>query len=242
MISPLELPINSLSWLFGSAACFALGIKSYLAYRGSFNHLTKYIAWFSLIMSLALACFAIPPMFISDLDSLRYAWVIGEFLVYASLIPQAAILWSLVLRSHMSVYVPTVATGLIGLGAWLYAAPNLTLYRENGFIGYNEPLVSALAMALLLGGLFIPVGFHFLRATFRQTEFKGRLTTFVLGIVYIGIGVSTASHLIIIGEVASVASSLGNIIFFSVLLGAIAWPHQAKNKHPAVAAYGRPQN
>ena len=239
MISPTEIPINSLSWLFGSAACFALGVKSFLAYRDSFNQLTKYICWFSLIMAVALLCFSIPPLFTLDPDKLRYAWIIGELLVYISLIPQAAILWSLILRSHFSVYFLTIATGVIGLGSWLYAVPKLTLTIENNFVGYSEPGISTFTMAFLLGALFIPVGFHFLKATMRQTEFKGRLTTFVLGIVYIGIGVSTASQLLIIGQVASVASSFGNLAFFVVLLGAIVWPRRVKVKPPAVAIYGR---
>lgn len=221
-------------------ACLALAGKSYLAYRESYNILTKYICWFGSIVGAALLCFSVPTLFTLNTGDLRYAWVIGELLVYISLIPQAAILWALVLRSHVSVYVPTVAVGILGLTAWVISAPGLTLYREGNFIGYSEPGVSTFIMALLLAGLFIPAGFHFMRATVRQPEFKGRLTTFVLGLVYIGIGVSTASHLLFYGQVASAASSLGNMAFFIVLLGVVIWPRKAKAKTPAIAIYGRP--
>jgi hypothetical protein len=239
MISPADIPINSISWLFGALACFALGIKSLLAYRKSYNLLTKYIAWFGMIMGTALLFFSVPTFFLLDTEQLRPAWVIGEFLVYSSLVVQAMILWALTLRTKVSVYLPAIAAGIVGFASWANAAPHLTLYLDTNFIGYNEPRLSTLGMALLFSVLFIPVGFHFMKATLRQNEFKARLMTFVLGMVYVGTGVSTASHLIAIGQVASITSSLGNLGFFLILLGATAWPRRAKIKTPAIAVYGR---
>src|SRR5680860_221211 len=113
MISPVDIPINSFSWLIGAIACFALGIRSLMAYRNSYNLLTKYICIFSLIMGGALLCFSAPTLFTLNTDTLRYAWVMGELLVYASLAAQAAILWALVLRSKMSVYIPVITSGVI---------------------------------------------------------------------------------------------------------------------------------
>jgi hypothetical protein len=78
-----------------------------------------------------------------------------------------------------------------------------------------------------------------MKSTVRQSDFKGRLITFTLGMVYIGVGVSTASHLLVIGQVASATSSIGNMAFFLILLGAIVWPKRINIHTPAVAVYGR---
>ncbi len=239
MVSPADIPINAISWFFGSLACYSLGVKSILAYHKSYNSLTKYISVFGMLMGTALLFFSVSTFFTLDTDQLRPAWVIGEFLVYASMVPQAMILWALTLRTKVSVYLPAIIAGAIGLGAWLKAAPTLNLYLDDNFIGYDEPRVSSLAMAFLFSVLFIPVGFHFMKATLRQTEFKARLMTFVIGMVYVGTGVSTASHLVVMGQVASATSSIGNIGFFLVLIVAIAWPRQVKMKSPIVPGYGR---
>lgn len=239
MVAPTDIPVNSWAWLMGSIACLALGYKSIQAYRSSYGLLTKYICWFAIIMSLALGCFSISTIITLDPDKLRYSWIAGEFLVYAGLIPQAAIFWALVLRSKVSVYALTIPTAIIGFIGWILSAPNITLHLEGNFMAYSEPRISNFIMAFLLGITFIPAGFYFLKSVMRQVEFKDKLITFVLGLVYIGIGASTASHLIVYGQVASPISSWGNLVFFIVLFAVIAWPKRAKIKVPAVALYGQ---
>lgn len=230
-MTPLsEVPINSLAWTFGLAACLALGIRSFIVYRRSYSQLTKYICWFFMIMAVCLAFFGPPAFFTLDVDTLHNTYIIGEVFMYLGFIPQAAILWSLLLRQYFSVYVITIPTALVGLASWLYATPNSILYLENGFIDYREPFVSRLALVLLFGGLFIPVGLHFMKATMRQSGFKDRFVTFVLGSVYAGVGISIAVHLLTVRHVVSPASSVGNLIFFILLLVAIIWPRREKAK------------
>lgn len=230
MTSLADFPINSLAWLVGSAGIYTLGFKSLVNYRRTNNLLTKYIIWFSVLVATALVFFSVPVLFTLDTAKLRYAWVAGEFFVYLALIAQAAILWQLTLRTRVSVYVPTIITGVIGLGAWLNAAPNLTLSLRGNFISYSESGISTFAMALLIGGLYIPVGLHFLRSTLRQTDFKSRLNTFTIGMVYTGIAISITAHLLFYGQVASPVASYGNLAFFIVLLAVMAWPRPAPAK------------
>lgn len=192
--------------------------------------MTKYMYWFGFLMGIALALFGLPSLFTLDEAILHNGYILGEAFMYLSFIPQAAILWSLVLRKYVPVYLVTIPVGLLGLATWLHGTPNSVLALENNFIDYSEPRINTFSLAVLFIVLFIPVGFHFLQATIRQKGFKDRLVTFMLGMVFAGVGISTAGHLLVAGHAVSVASSGGNIVFFIFMLAAIAWPRQQKPK------------
>jgi hypothetical protein len=226
-MTPLtEIPINSLAWMFGTAACLALGIRSLIIYRRSNSQLTKYLCWFFLLISISLVFFGFPALFTLDEGILHLSYVIGEFFMYIGFIAQAAVLWSLLLRQYFSVYTLTIPVGIIGLATWLYATPNSAIYLKDNFIDYSEPGICSFSMGILFIGLFMPVGLHFLRATMRQDGFKDRLVTFVLGMVYAGIGISTGVHLFTVGHATSPAASVGNLVFFIALIASIALPRR----------------
>lgn len=225
-----EIPINSLAWIFGSVACFALLVRSLIVYRRSYSPLTKYICWFAFLITLCLISFGFPSLFTLETKPLHISYIIGEFFMYLAFIPQAAVLWALVLRKYIPIYTITIPVGIVSMATWLYATPNSVLSLRGNFIDYSEPGICSFSMAMLFITMFIPVGYHFMKATFRQSGFKDRLITFVLGMVYAGIGVSTALSLFINGHGTSPQASVGNLFFFTFLFVAIVWPRRVAAK------------
>src|SRR5680860_330710 len=122
-----QIPINSLAWTFGVIACLALTIRSFIVYRRAYSQLTKYMCWFGVLITISLVFFGLPAFFTLDNQLLHWSYIIGEFFMYLGFIPQAAILWSLVLRRY-SVYAVTIPVAIIGLATWLYATPNSALH------------------------------------------------------------------------------------------------------------------
>lgn len=186
-------------------------------------------------MGIGQAFLALPPFFTLDTDTLRNMYLIGEFFIYGSAVAQAAILWCLLLRSHVSIYYVTLPIALIGLAAWLYAVPRSTLELvSNNFIQYRDPLFSTIVIGLVLVGLFIPVGIYFLRSAADQAHVKPILTSLALGVVYIGIGFFTGGIELLTGQVITPRSAVFDLAFFIVMFSVLLWPHRATAKAPAV--------
>ena len=222
------MPLNSFTWLVGSLACFALYYRSFINYRRSANELSKYLAWFALTMGCGQALLAVPSFFTLDVGILRTTYLIGELFVYMSAIAQAAIVWCLVLRQVTSLKALTIPIAVGGLASWLYAVPNSTLRINDNFITYRDPLVSTLVIGIMLAGLFLPTGIYFLREATHQTHFKAVLTSVVLGLVYVGVGISTGGVELVTGQVITRQSAVGDLVFFSLMLAAMLWPRRLK--------------
>lgn len=229
-MTPLsDVPLNSLTWLTGSLACFALCYRSYTQYRHSANELPKYLACFSLAMGIGQGLLAIPAFITLNVGVLRTTYQAGELFVYISMVAQAAIVWCLLLRSKLSLLVTTIPLSIIGLASWLYALPRSTLrLNDSGFIIYRDPLASTIVVGVLLIGLFLPVGLYFLYSATKQTQFRGTLISLVLGVVYIGIGILTGVVELVAGEVVTPGSARGDLTFFLVLLAVLLWPRHIK--------------
>jgi hypothetical protein len=232
-MTPLsDVPLNSLTWLAGSLACFALCYRSFTQYRHSANELSKYLACFSLAMGIGQAFLAVPAFFTLNVGVLRSTYQTGELFIYISIVAQAAIVWCLVLRSRLSLLAMVVPVSIIGLASWLYALPRSALQVNSGaFIIYKDPLVSTIIIGVMLIGLFLPVGFYFLRAASQQAQFRGALISLVLGMVYIGIGILTGVVELVSGEVITPSSARGDLTFFLVLLAVLLWPRRIKAPH-----------
>ncbi len=232
-MTPLNaIPTDSISWLIGSAAVFILGGKSFLSYRRSRDELSKYIAWFALVMSVALAALSVPSFFTLDLGALR-AWVlVGEGFFYGSMMAQAAIMWFLFLRPRFPAYFITIPVGIMGLLSLLYSLPSTYVLLTHNFVAFFNPRISTIVIAVLLIGLLGPVGFYFLRSAPRQTGFKAIFTSVALGLAYLGSGLTGGGFEIVTGQVITPTSAIGFTIFFSVLLVAAIWPRRANAKPP----------
>ncbi len=235
MVALSDVPFNSFVWIMGSIACLMLFYRSYANYRRSKNELSKYLAWFGLLMGIGQALLAIPPFFTQDTDVLRVTYLLAEFVIYSSAVAQAAVLWCLILRSHTSVYAATVPIGIIGFIAWLYAIPRSTLEISSNFINYRDPTFSTIVVGLVLMGLFVPVGIYFLRSASQQTNTKAILTSLTLGLVYVGVGFFTGGIELIAGQVITPMSAIGDLAFFAAMAGVLLWPHRAAVKVPTVS-------
>lgn len=224
-----DVPLNSLTWLVGSLACFALSYRSFMQYRHSANELSKYLVCFSLAMGIGQALLSIPSFITLNAGVLRTTYVGGEFFVYMSVVAQAAIVWCLLLRSKLSLLATTLPIFVIGLASWLYALPRSTLRLNNSaFIIYKDPLASTIVIGVMLISLFLPVGFYFLRAATQQAQFRGALISLVLGVVYIAIGILTGGIELLDGEVITPSAARADLTFFLVLLAVLLWPRRAK--------------
>ena len=231
-MTPLAaLPLNSVTWLVGSLACFVLYFRSFMTYRRSANELSKYLAWFAFTMGCGQGLLAVPSFFTLDTGILRTTYLMGEFFVYTSAVAQMAIVWCLLLRSVVPLKVATLFVAAGGSAAWLYAIPNSTLRISDNFITYRDPLFSTIVIGIMLTGLFLPAGFYFLRAATQQSHLKGILTSVVLGLVYIGVGLSTGGVELVAGQVITPISALGDLAFFSILLAVLLWPRRIKLPH-----------
>lgn len=234
MVPLSAVPFNSFVWLMGSLACFMLFYRSYVSYRNSRNELSKYLAWFGILMGIGQAFLALPAFFTLDPATLRTFYLIGEFFIYGSAIAQAAILWCLILRTRVSIYYVIIPTALIGLASWLYAVPRSTLqFTTDGFINYRDPTFSTIVVGLVLIGLFIPVGLYFLRSASEQTQIKPILTSLSLGLVYVGIGIFTGGIELLTGQVITPKSAIIDLAFFIVMFSVLLWPHRAVAKVPS---------
>jgi len=228
MVPLSEVPLNSVVWLLGAAACFMLFYRSFASYRSSANELSKYIAWFGLLMGCGQSLLAIPAFFTLNPHSLHVTYIIGEFFIYSSAVAQAAILWCLILRSHLSRRTVTVSIALIGLVSWLYALPRGSLRFSDHFINYRDPVFSTIVIGVVLVGLFVPVGIYFLRSATKQTQPKAILTSLALGLVYVGVGFFTGGLELFAGQVITPKSAIGDLAFFGIMLAVLAWPRRAK--------------
>ena len=213
-----------MTWAAGTMACLVLSYRSFTSYRRSANELSKYIAWFGLIMGIAQALFAIPPLFTLDPGALRIFYIVVELFVYASATAQAAILWCLVLRPYVSIYSVVTPVALGGTAAWLLSIPYASVHITNHFIDYSDPLFSTIVIGIMLIGLFVPVGIYFLRTAAGQINLKAKLNSLALGILYVGIGVSTGGLELLTGEVLVRSSAVPDTILFVILLVALLWP------------------
>jgi hypothetical protein len=232
-MTPLNaIPIDSISWLIGSAAVLILGGRSFLSYRHSRDELSKYMAWFALVMSAALAALSVPSFFTLDIGTLC-AWVlVGEGFFYVSMIAQAAMMWFLFLRPRFPAWFVTVPVGIMGLLSWMYSLPGTYVLLTHNFMAFFNPRISTIVMAVLLIGLLGPVGLYFLRSAPRQTGFKAIFTSVALGLAYLGSGLTGGGFEIVTGQVMTPTSIIGFTIFFSVLLIAMIWPRRASAKPP----------
>jgi len=232
-MTPLTaIPTDSISWLIGSAAILIVGGKSFLSYRRYRDELLKYIAWFALVMGVALAALSVPSFFTLDIGTLR-AWVlVGEGFFYGSMIAQAAIMWFLFLRPRFSAWLVTVPVGIVGLLSWLYSLPGTYVLLTHNFVAFFNPRISTIVIAALLIGLLGPVGAYFLRSAPRQTGFKSIFISLAVGLAYLGSGLIGGGFEIVTGQVMTPTSIIGFTIFFSVLLIAMIWPRRASAKPP----------
>lgn len=235
MIGFSAVPFNSVVWLMGSLACGMLAYRSFHNYRSSKTELSKYLTAFGLLMGIGQAWLAVPAFFTADASTLRITYLIGEFFIYSSAVAQAAILWCLILRAHVPVYVVTVPIALLGLAGWLYALPRSTLqFAADNFINYRDPVFSTVIIGLVLLGLFVPVGLYFLRSAAQQDGVRAILTSLALGLVYVGIGFFTGGMELLTGQVITPRSAVFDLAFFVVMFSVLLWPHRAVVKMPAV--------
>ena len=235
-MTPLDqLPLSSIAWFIGAVALIILGVKSLLGYRRSRVELSKYITWFALVVSVALFFFSVPSFFTLNLRTLLPLDMAGEGFFYGGMIAQAAIVWCLILRSRVNMYVLTVPVGLISLASWLYAIPRARIFfSAKDFVTYLDPRFSTLVIAGLMIFLFVPVGIYFLRLAPRQSGFKAVLNSVVFGLVYLGIGLINGGFEIATGQVMTPTSVFGIILFFIFLLVVAIWPRP--NSKPSVQA------
>lgn len=230
MVSLSAVPLNSYTWLMGSIACYMLFYRSYINYRSSRNELSKYLAWFGILMGTGQVFLSLPAFFTLNTDTLRATYLMGEFVIYASAIAQAAVLWCLLLRSKVSIYAATLPIAVIGSVSWLYAVPHSTLEISNNFITYRDPLFSTIVIGLVLVCLFIPVGIYFMRSASQQTHTKAILTSLTLGLVYVGVGIFTGGVELVTGQVITPKTAIGDLAFFIVMASVLLWPHRAASR------------
>jgi len=235
-----DIPINSFCWLLGAITLFVLAIKSLVGYRKSRGQLAKYMAWFGFVFGISLITFSVPSLFSLDPGTLRTSYIIGEFFFYIGMVTQAAIMWCLVLRRYFSIYYVTVPVATLVLAAWLYDIPRVRLSLAHNFITYYDPRPIPWAIIMLMIGLFVPVGAYFIRAASRQIGPKATVTSFVLGMMYVGIGLSTGSEELVTGQIISPASAIVNILISAMLLIALVMPWQLKVMLPGQAGSPAP--
>lgn len=232
MTALTDLPLDSISWQIGAVACLALGFKSLGRYRRSRDQLSKYMAWFALLTGIALAMFGFPSWFTLDTAALLVWGLVGEFFFFGGMVAQAAIMWFLILRGRVSIYLITVPAAIIGLAASLYAVPHTELVLENNFVTFFNPRFTTLAIAVLMFGLFAPVGVYLLKMVPEQDSFKSMLTSIGLSAAYLGIGLIGGGFEIVTGQIMTRASMPSNTLFFTFLLVAVLWPRRADAKNP----------
>lgn len=226
MVMLSEVPLNSITWLMGTLACFMLGYRSLTNYRRSKNELSKYLAWFGFLMGVGQFFLAVPSFFTLDLDILRTGYIIGEAWIYGSAVAQAAILWCLILRSKMPIYAMTVPITVVGALSWLYALPRSTIEITNNFVVYRDPLLSTIVVGVVLLSLFLPVGIYFLRSASQQAHPKAILTSLTLGLVYVGVGIFTGGVELLTGQVITPKTAVIDLAFFFVMFSVLLWPRR----------------
>ncbi len=232
-MTPLsDIPLDSVSFLIGAVACLVLGGKSLWRYRSSRDDLSKYMTWFALLMGMALAMFSAAAFFTLNESTLLFWSVAGEFPFFGAMVAQAAIMWFLIIRPRFPVYYLTVPVALLGLAAFIYAVPYTTLSVETNFIVFQNPRFTSWIIALLMFGLFGPVGIYFLRMAPKQSSFKAMLNAVSLSCAFLGVGVVGAGFEVVVGSIMTHFSVITNTIFFSFFLVGVLWPRRADARLP----------
>jgi hypothetical protein len=233
-VTPLaDIPLNSWCWLVGAVTLIILGTKSVVGYRRSRGELSKYMAWFSWVFLPCLLAFSVPALFTLDVDVLHKTSLIGELFFFMGLATQAAILWCLLLRRYCSIWWVTVPTALIGLACWTYDISGSRIVLSDNFINYYDPRIVSFVIAALVIVLFVPVGIYFIRAASLQNSMKTAVTSFALGLMYVGIGLSIASEEIIARQLLTPAAAIANLVIASLLLVALVLPWHLRVRLPA---------
>lgn len=210
-----------------------LGIRSTVGYRRSRGQLSKYMAWFSWIYLPCLLAYSIPAIFTLDPDVLRKASLVGEFFFWIGFVAQAAILWCLILRRYFSIYYITVPVAIIGLACFIYDIPTSRIVLSDNFINYYQSRIVSLTIAGLMTALFVPVGIYFIRAASWQSGAKATVTSFVMGMMYAGMGLSIASQEIVAKQLVTPVAAVVDLIIGLMLLTALLIPWRLSVKLPA---------
>jgi hypothetical protein len=233
-MTPLaDIPLNTYCWLVGAVTLIVLGMKSVIGYRKSRLELSKYMAWFSWVFLPCLLAFSVPALFTLDPGIIRTTSLIGEFFFFMGLVTQSAILWFLILRRYMPIYYVTGPTAALGTACWLYDIARSRVVLEQGFINYYDPRIVSIIIALMMTALFVPVGVYFIRAASLQSSFKATIASFALGMMYIGIGLSTASEELIARQLLTPYSAVVNLIIAAFVLLALLLPWKFNVRLPA---------
>lgn len=221
-----SIPTSSISWSLAMLGCLIIGVKSFLRYRVYRVELSKYVAWFAIIMSAAIGMLALPSFFTLDLHVLNRYYMAAEFLFYSSMTAQSAIVWCLLLRSRFRLYQVTGIVGLIGLVAWINAFRLSYVSNLGDFLAFNDPRPLSFVIAGLMIGLFTPVGLYFLKVAPQQQGSKAIFTSATIGVVYVGIGLITGALEIFYSRLMTPGSIAGETVFFVFLLIAALWPRR----------------
>lgn len=233
MTSLADIPVNTWCWGLGSIVLVVLGLKSVIGYRKFRGQLTKYMVWFSLVFLPCLLAFSVPALFTLDPGILRTTSLIGEFFFWAGLVTQAAILWCLILRRYFSIYYATVPVAIVGLACWLYDTSRSWLFLSHGFINYYDPRIISFVIATMMVALFVPVGMYFIRAASEQAGLKATATSLALGMMYVGIGLSSASEEVFSKQLITPASAVFNLFIAVIVLAALVMPWRLSVRLPA---------
>jgi hypothetical protein len=211
---------------------FVLTIKSLAVYHKSRDQLAKYITWFGATFGICLIAFSVPSFFTLDPNTLRTSYLIGEFFFYMGMVTQAAIVWCLVLRRYFSVYYITTPIAVAGFGAWAYDISRAKLSLAHNFITYLLPTPTTWVIIIMMLTLFVPVGLYFIRAAHKQVGLKAIMTSYMLGTMYAGIGLSTSSQELFTRQIISPSSAIVNIVISALLLFALVMPWQLGFRMP----------
>ncbi|MGH7238995.1 MAG: hypothetical protein ACREHG_02900, partial [Candidatus Saccharimonadales bacterium] len=229
MIPLHAIPISSLAWLIGMLACLIIAIKCTIRYKRYGLELSKYMAWFCVAIAVTLSCMSIPSFFTLNLHTLRAFYMVSEVFFYVGMAGQAAIFWCVLLRSYVRLRFVILPILIISVPACVYSFELAYLTHRGNFITYNDPYGSALVIAGMMGGLFIPVGLYFLLTASRQKGHKEALTSMTFGAVYIGVGLVTAVFEIIDAKLMTPKTMFVDLFLFSFLLLSAVWPRHGQS-------------
>jgi hypothetical protein len=159
-----RLPSNIIPWLFGSAALYTLGIRSYLRYRKLKSPLTKYFMISGFGAATGLFFYSVPFTFLSEQYQLKAAFIIGLIFIYLTLMYQSYFLWVYLFHKRINFAWLLVPTLGIGLSAMIVDAIDSSkseisfidgkvIYQVADYSRYAQSLI--LLLVVVVGGVLI---------------------------------------------------------------------------------------
>lgn len=217
----MTIPYNSITWILGSLALMAFGLRSFFAYRESGNEIAKIYCGISLSFAVGFLLFGLPAVFTIDTTKLIKTYVLSEAFIQLGMQFQVWLLWFIGLRNRVRLRYLLLASGLMSASIVVieaFTSRYKIMTNPLFFVSMDIPLALIMKSILYIAVCW-PLGYFFIVQARHQASFRSKLTSYVTGLVFLIISAGAVASCITSGGGDTYSSSvIDSIVFIGFLV------------------------